>query len=127
MLQVGLRLARDLMGTPLPAPLNDWVDGDGEIAALTRTVSRRLLLEPERPPNAVEMYTFQLGLRATRASRWSDFGGIVRRAFLLSDRDRAAVPLPQGLGFLYYVIRPVRLLWGYGASLLKIPFRLLDK
>jgi hypothetical protein len=130
MLLLGLLLAYDLFGTALPLSvlLEAW---DDSAAALAAEVKEQLFQEDRLPPGPDEQRCFHIRVREHLRDRiryCRYFGEIpggadrtvmspltrcwfhLTMALLPNDRDRAFVPLPAALSFLYYVIRPIRLL-----------------
>jgi hypothetical protein len=56
----------------------------------------------------------QVRTRDTRRERWRLVYWRIMRRIKPNERDRAVVALPRALHWLYYVIRPFRLLAVYG-------------
>jgi hypothetical protein len=111
MLRVGLLLASELLAAPLPAVARQFETSDSRAAQLASEIRQRLLQADSEPGlSAANRVAFDLKMR----ERWRDrlrYGlGHLRPGV----GDWAAVPLPQRLSFLHYVIRPFRLLGRYG-------------
>ncbi|HEX8070956.1 MAG TPA: nucleotidyltransferase family protein [Pyrinomonadaceae bacterium] len=112
MMLVGLRLAADLLGADLPADIERAASADPVVAALAaRTV--RDLFTPALTPSGVRGY-FRYQLRARRRLR--DKVNYLRYVVAPTEEDLGRVALPAPLTFVYYLLRPVRLLATGGPS-----------
>jgi len=105
MLRVGLHLASTLLRAPLPDTALAFVEEDSHVPRVCRAISETLLDPEPSEPSAPARAAFDLRLR----ERWSD-----RLSYCLAHLqpgvgDWAAVPLPDSLAFLHYLIRPFRL------------------
>jgi Uncharacterised nucleotidyltransferase len=109
MLALGVRLATDLLGAPMPEALRQRADTDPVIAALAAQVRARLFRNRARPTGLLEQARFHLRLR----ERWPHR---IRYCWLalttLTVADWEERRLPRGLSFLYYPIRLIRLAGG---------------
>jgi len=107
MLLLGLFLAHDLLGAKLPAEVLRQVEAEPAVKALAARVRRRLSENgsASRSPLAEFLFHFRLheGLRAKCSFAF-------RFATTTNPADWAAVRLPDPLFFLYYFLRPLRLL-----------------
>lgn len=102
---VGLILARDLLGAPLPHPAAGLVNSDPVVAQLVATAERNLRLEKD-PGEPVSRYLFQI--RAKEGVRHK----ISLTIGILTDRtseDGDWLMLPRLLWWLYPVLRPLRM------------------
>jgi hypothetical protein len=105
MLRLGLHLASTLLGTPLPPPARAFIDQDSQIHPVARSVTTTLF-DPQPPPaSAPTRAAFDLRLR----ERWSDRARYCLAHLRPGVGDWAALPLPDSLAFLHYLIRPFRL------------------
>lgn len=107
MLLLGLRLAAELLGAPLPGELGRRALADEDVAALAAAVRARLFDGAEhRPAGFLSNIRFNLRARARLRDRLRYYG------FILSptDGDIASLRLPAPMTFAYYLIRPFRLL-----------------
>lgn len=107
LLDVGLRLARDLLDVPLPRQVQDRIEADGASAALAARC-RDWLLGPATEPSAKDRYLFFLSARERRQDRAAM---VWRQVVDLNARDKGArlrVPL------LRHTYRAARLLRKYG-------------
>ena len=118
MLGLGLLLAHDLLGAPVPAVLLALARRDRAASKLATQVRARLfddtIAEPE--PGLLAGTIFRLRAR----ERWRDrlrYG--LRLATVTTAEDWDLLPLPASLVWVYSVIRPVRLLLTYGLGPLR--------
>lgn len=114
MLWLGLALASELLGAPLPARVKESIEADGVVGRLRRQTEEWLREETGVPRTglAKAKYALRGGERLRdRLPMWRYFRG---RAFRPTEKDRAWVRLPAPLGFLYWLLRPLRLLRDYG-------------
>jgi hypothetical protein len=105
MLRVGLRLASELLGAPLPSLAKCFVEQDAEVEPLANSVMATLFAPEPKTPSRAARSAFDLRLR----ERWGDRAHYCLAQFRPGVGDWAAVPLPDSLSFLHYVIRPFRL------------------
>ena len=111
MLLYGVRLTSDLLGTALPPELacnmSFHPSVDGLIAHARRQVFHRDESIPEQRPADCLRWVMQQRFRAKLRRFLYD-------VVVPCEPDRRLVHLPAGLSFLYYVIRPVRLIGKHG-------------
>ena len=124
MLWLGLFLAGAWLGAPLPEAIWQRVQADPTVRALAAQVDAQLFQEPELP-NAVRCF-FHLRSRERLRDRIRYcvryFPSYFRRQVLPpNERDREWCSLPASFSFLYYGLRPIRLLIQYGPGFLKHP------
>jgi hypothetical protein len=139
LLAVGLLLTQDLLGTPLPAEVVDWLRRDAQGLQMVREVSTAMRHHPEALPAAEMEDRGAFFIRARErladriaivAARRAIPAGVDRTALPFAarlyiylarilrarDRDRDVVQLPGAMAGLYYLIRPMRLLGKYTAK-----------
>jgi hypothetical protein len=129
---LGTRLAHDVLGTTVPDELVTRLQGDRAVAPLASELRRRLFAQIKKPNDIRGSYgnigatllhirsrervreklpqvSYVLGhpLRAARASLVPNY------------HDRAFIAVPRYLGFLYYVIRPIRLTTQYATGVMQ--------
>jgi hypothetical protein len=112
MLQLGMRAAQAHLGAPVR--LDDLPVASARSDALVRHFLVRLLNERGAPASGTmssERFYFHI------RERWREkvYPWVLefRERLPPNDRDRAVVPLPDSLQFLYYVIRPFRVFGSY--------------
>jgi hypothetical protein len=108
MLALGLRLASDLLGAPMPDAVRDRAETDAAIPVLAAHVRARLFREPAGPAGLLEQARFHLRAR----EHWRDrirYCWLAMTTLTVEDWQRR---LPRPLSFLYYPIRFLRLLGG---------------
>jgi hypothetical protein len=107
MLLLGLRLADELLAASMPDDIRLAARAEPGVAQLFETVRARLFKGAEyRPAGFIENIAFNLRARHTLGDRVRYF----RFIFAPTDGDVGVLALPSGLSFLYYLLRPVRLL-----------------
>jgi hypothetical protein len=106
MLFLGLRLAADLLGAELPPAAQQAVAADQAVANLATAV-RRDLFTPELTPSGLGGY-FRFQLRARRRLR--DKLNYLRFAVTPTEEDLAKLAVPAPFTFVYYLLRPMRML-----------------
>lgn len=107
MLFVGVRLARRLLGANGPEGFEAHAKADGAVEGLAAGVAERLFAGAEYEPVGF-VGNVSFNLRARRRLR--EKARYFRFIFTPTDGDLAALPLPAGLSFLYYLLRPFRLI-----------------
>jgi hypothetical protein len=113
MLHLGLALANQLLGAPLPLEMAARVERDPAAGAIASDIVRRHLMRdaPERGAGERFGYRRQMVAGAVAGWRYS-----MRLTTLPADEDSASMPLPRALAPLYAVMRPFRLMRQYGRS-----------
>ena len=112
-LLLGLGLARDLLGAQLPEGIGEEVEKDRAVGTLRAHVLSTLFRRGTGSPGFRETGWFQLKAK----DRFADKAGYVLiRALMPTVEDWNCVRLPDSLYFLYFLLRPLRLL-GMGAFL----------
>jgi len=107
MLVLGLTLARGLAGAELPEEVWSKVSEDEAARRLASDAARSMFDGAEyRPAGFLRSVGFNLRARARARERLRYFRFILTP----TDGDLASLPLPARLGFVYYLLRPFRLL-----------------
>ena len=106
MLLLGLRLAADLLDAELPAEVGRALAADAATGRLAAGVVR-YLFTPDLTPGGVARY-LRFQLRARRRLR--DKMNYLRFVVTPTEEDLAQLPLPAPLTFLYYLLRPLRMI-----------------
>lgn len=102
-LSLGLDLARELLGAPVPE-----LEEDPEVKRLARVISNHLLAGATPPVPAIESTRYTLGVLETPGQRLRCLAGLYLTP---SEAEYRALRLPPWLFFLYYPFRPIRLFW----------------
>ena len=112
MLAVGLLLALELFEAPLPLSIKEKVIADDTVRRLAARIAVDSFRESVRPPTLSHTFSYNLHVRERLSDRLAYF------CFMLSptDADLAAVSLPTGMGFLYYLLRPIRMIYRVGRA-----------
>ncbi|HEU4597515.1 MAG TPA: nucleotidyltransferase family protein [Pyrinomonadaceae bacterium] len=106
MLNLGLRLALELLDAPLPDEVKRRVKADAAAGELAARVRERLFDDEYGPAGLLQSMSFNL--RARRD--WRDKARYLGFIFTPTDGDLGALRLPAALTFVYYLVRPFRLL-----------------
>lgn len=114
-LHVALLLADDFSRIPLPETLATKIAGDATAQKLARQIRHQLFL-PEAEPARREVLRHTLYLRTRE--RWKDRARIVFHSSMRiphpNARDWKLFRVPASLSFLYYLLRPIRLMSEFG-------------
>jgi hypothetical protein len=111
-LLLGLRLLRDALALPLPAPLDRAVDREPEVAALAAE-SVELWRAAEPPEGETTAANLRYNLRLREGAR-ERLRYAARWLLVPSPEDWGWVRLPEPLSPLYAALRPLRLAARYG-------------
>jgi hypothetical protein len=108
MLLLGLFLARDLLGAQPPEAVFHEAQSDARVRSLAAQVKAWLPLEEDPPTGALPSMRFHLAVRERLHDRirYCLEGGL-RPSYA----DWQFLPLPDPLFSLYYLIRPIRIMW----------------
>jgi len=111
-LRLGLRVAHRWIGTPIPSALRGAVENDGVLTEMIDYIEEHWLFADHRPkddPISVRA-PYLSKTRERWQDRWAYYKHLIRIAVTPTEKDRAFVSLPPSLSFLYYGVRPVRVL-----------------
>ena len=123
MLFLGLFLASDLLGAALPVEVSQRVLANAPVKTLGARVRERLFAETDGVRGFIQSSLFQLRARERLRDK---LHYCLRLATTTTIEDWEFLPLPSSLAFLYYPLRPLRLVRKYGWGLLQRapdPFR----
>jgi hypothetical protein len=115
MLGLGLLLAHDLLGVPLPAPIAAELHAGRALARLASQVRAGMFDLEAEPASVASAGLFHLRARERVRDR---IRYCALLALLPTAEDWALLPLPARLAWGYSLIRPLRLAGTYGAGLL---------
>ena len=110
-LRLGLYVCNRWLGTPLPSPLTDTIAGDDELPEMVAYVEERWLFADIRPKDdtVAARAAFLSRTRERPQDRWAYYKHLIGLALTPTKKDRSVVNLSPKLSFLYYAIRPFRL------------------
>jgi hypothetical protein len=130
MLLLGLLLTRELFGAVLPQLIEDEIKDDPEVKSLVEEVVRHVFFSMKNGVgkthlNPDELYPVFVRMR----EHWWDkvrlkyryYRGFIHIAFTPNRLDRELLHLPAGFNFLYYVLRPLRLIKEFRSHLKQAP------
>lgn len=112
MLLLGLCVAHDLLGAKVPAQVKAHFATDAEITSLARQIYSRLFAEGTEASGMTGYFLFQLKARR----RLRDKLNYCRYVISPNEEDLTLLSLPASLSFIYYLLRPLRMLWTGGPS-----------
>ena len=118
MVLLGILLAGELLAAPLPAAIRQQAQADAAVPLLVRQVRGWLFRDgcAAAAPGLEEEFRFHRRLRKRLQSRLPYdlhyLAIFAHTAVTPTDKDRAQLPLPPFLSFLYYLLRPIRLARG---------------
>ena len=122
MLYLGALLANDLLEAPISPALLALARSDRSAAAQLLRTTERLFCRAENTPPGSDGWFYHWTLRERLRDRIPFLVHFVprylRRRLGPTERDRAVVRLPGVLSPLYYLIRPVRLVFDYAPRVL---------
>lgn len=123
MLFLGLFLASDLLGVELPKEVSNMIQADGVVKLLSERVRERLFRENQDADGFFEKPLFYLKMREGLGDKARLVYYYCLKYFLMAvtpnKLDQETMPLPGSVSFLYYLVRPVRLIKEYGKNPLK--------
>ena len=114
LLLLGLYLAYEVVGAPLPESVLQRARSDSRVAWLAGKVIEQLAAGTSDAGVGVwprAMFRFR-----SSDSYWNGLQQLFRLTVTPTESDRERVRLPGGLSYLYSIVRPVRLLSRYGWS-----------
>lgn len=116
---IGLVLAQSLLGSELSEEVQKWLRKDPAIYARTVQIRQQLFSPTITPRNEVDRAVFHLQTRERWQAKIATFWGLMNHSgwFSPTSNDRLFLELPATLTFLYYLIRPIRVLSKYWGSL----------
>jgi hypothetical protein len=117
MLGLGLFLANELLGAALPNEVRRGILADQAVRPLAAQIVQRLFREIDAPYGTYERFVFYQRLKERFRDRMQHrlhyLATYLRIAVTPNVHDRAFLPLPTFLSSLYYLLRPMRMLWMY--------------
>jgi len=104
---LGLALASGLLNAPLPAEIFREIDLDRTLREVASRMGRKMLVGHRAEPSSrLAGFLFLLRMRDGWRERYEYCVAQLRPGV----GDWSALPLPEALSFLHYVVRPFRLL-----------------
>jgi Uncharacterised nucleotidyltransferase len=118
-ISLALLLAKDLLEMPLPEKVLKEIESDVAAKSLAVQVIQQLFSEPIEEVQGVPQALFHMSTRERLEDRFEIFVSLMNTHgwFTPSVYDEQFLPLPKFLYFLYFLIRPIRLLGRYRLSL----------
>jgi hypothetical protein len=123
MLGLGLLLAQRLVCAELPKEIQLIIQSDKHLPSLAAQLHESLFRERAESPDIAYWYDVHLRVRERIQDRLRlrihYYRRYLRLAVVPNERDQAMLELPGGFSFLYYILRPFRLLRRFGLPGLK--------
>jgi hypothetical protein len=120
---LGLLLARNLLRVPLPDDVLQRIQAEPAVESLATRVYTWSFSEKHEAFADVDDPVFALKMRERPQDRISFLlhylGRCLHKVTALNARDQEILSLPSSLSFLYYLLRPLRLVGKYGLGPLK--------
>lgn len=113
MLLLGLLLASDLLGAPVPGDVLRRARSNRKVTSLAGVIRDQLFAERRHEMSTIRKFAFRMTLGDSLGARVSHLRFIARRAVTPTERDRTVIRLPVPLSFTYYLIRPIRVAGSY--------------
>ena len=114
-LLLGLLLASDLLQAPLPPEILIAVNNDPTVTTIAKQVKEQLFTGPTDSTGMLNEARLLISLRERKRDQ---FKSLFRLLLTPRRGDWMWLTLPGPLGFLYYLVRPLRLAGKYGRRLL---------
>lgn len=109
LLLLNLLLTRDLLSADLPKEVNRLIDVDSRVSLLAAEARHWPFCERRRPTTDLRAHLVRTQMRERLRDRLHSFAPLWR----VSIGDREWISVPPSLSFLYYFIRPIRLIRKY--------------
>ena len=124
LLLLGLYLTDQLFDSVIPQDVRDEIAKEKSVAKLAAEISDHMFASPTVKDSAEQLLDEQILLSLLRDTTFRRLRYLVgvamsRKRLEPSEKDRSLLGLPPFLSFLYYGVRPVRLLLLYGRALLR--------
>ena len=112
---LGLQLAKTLLEIPLPPTIDQSIQSDKTITTLTIYVSQRLFVDNLPEPGEVQRTIFHIQSRERLRDKFRSWIGLMNHSGWLTptQNDRNFIDLPPRLAFLYFFLRPLRVINKY--------------
>ena len=114
LLLLGLYLAHDLLGAPLPEPFLGRAQNDAHVRWLAGKVREQFADNSNTNFGVLPRAFFRL---RSSDGRWQGLRQLIRLSASPTETDRSTIKLPGFLAPLYALVRPFRLLREYGFGL----------
>jgi hypothetical protein len=119
MLFLGIMMAHTLLDTPLPRNVLEQIWADAVVVLFAARLQERFFMSQHKPPGQTQFLYFYLLRERSRDKliySYRSFLSLLEELATPTERDYAVVSLPEKMSFLYYLLRPARLLYNYDIS-----------
>lgn len=122
---LSLRLSQTICGTVLPPGSLKELGSGGGIERLVRPLHDEILQDPDPLRNEMRTYLLPFRTLGTLREKAAYSYWLLKRRITPTSADSNSLRLPPYLQFLYFLTRPLRLIYSYGANVAKyVVFRL---
>jgi Uncharacterised nucleotidyltransferase len=111
MLAVGILLTEELLGVTVGADAAGDLKIDHTARALAADIRQRLFDEPDTAWHEQADFPFQFRIRERLRDKATMLCQNLLPKLAPDERDRRFLPMPESLSPVYYLVRPVRLVW----------------
>ncbi len=118
-LYLSLLMARDLADARLPQEVVEEALRDPVVESLKIQIQEGLFTDGKDPAGSLRTHTAYIRMRENLGDRLRYLPHIIDEAVTPSDKEEKLLSLPQFFYFLYYLIRPIRLIIKYIGILIK--------
>jgi hypothetical protein len=116
-LLMGLNLIHEVFGVALPEPVQKALRHDHRaVSQFTQEIQATIFEEYTSQPSDMKVYAFHVRMRESWRDKLTYLRYPLRKKVKPSQKDAALIALPARLSFLYYVLRPLRLIVTYAAQ-----------
>ena len=116
-LLIGMALVHEMFGIELPEALQQPLRRDrAAISQFTQEIQNTIFEEHPAKPVDNEVYAFHMRMRESWLDRLIYLRYPLRKKVRPGPKDAALITLPSNLSFLYYFLRPIRLLATYASQ-----------
>jgi Uncharacterised nucleotidyltransferase len=113
---ISLLLANNILNIPIPKTIWQQAQSDTVAKTLADKISKELFSESKKTIGEVQKAIFHIKTRERLQDKITSFTGLMEHSgwMKLTKNDLEVVNLPQYLNWLYYLIRPIRVIKKYG-------------
>lgn len=109
MVLFGFHLAREFLDADLPSEIRERCESDRALPALVERATRQLFQDDDARHHPVRSALFHMAIRERVSDRFRYAARFVWVVMTPTEKEWSRLSLPEGLFFLYYFLRPVRL------------------
>lgn len=115
---LGLSLTSQLFAAPLPAAAAKLIHSDSDSQALSTEIAGRLIQASETNNKVMQLDRLHARSRERLRERLPHYRRMLRHTVMPNEKDFEFLSLPRVLFPLYFVVRPIRLVYKYRSTIL---------